>query len=389
MAVRVRGNYFYLDFRCHLPDGRKVRCVESTGLKVNQGNKKIAEAKDKAIRYELKHGRFNYLHFFQNGSKAKYFNKPAADVTLNEWWTQFMEEKTLRRTTHQNQQSIYRKRIEPALGNVPIASIDETSLLVFRKRLLSEGFSAVYANYLVKLVCSSLAKAQRRGMIPENPCRDITRLKEEIPDINPFSFEEVRHWLDFLAGKNSAWHDMMVLWVHTGLRPGELCALRWEHVDFFNRKLLVRATRTNAGIETPPKTPHSVRDVDMRPPVVEALKRQQSRTGLQNEHIFLNQARNPWTPTMLQFRFAHYLRLAKLRYRTQRQMRHTFATLAIAAGENISWVSKMLGHSDAKVTLVRYNRYVPNLTRDDGSALEKALGAGVQNGNNLVTMRNT
>jgi integrase len=52
-------------------------------------------------------------------------------------------------------------------------------------------------------------------------------------------------------------------------------------------------------------------------------------------------------------------------------MRHTFATLAISVGENINWGAQMLGHKSPKVTLERYNRYVPNLTRDDGRELMK------------------
>ena len=53
-------------------------------------------------------------------------------------------------------------------------------------------------------------------------------------------------------------------------------------------------------------------------------------------------------------------------------MRHIFATLAISAGENINWVARMLGHK-SPVTLEKYNRFVPNLTRSDGKAL---LGGG-------------
>jgi len=55
-------------------------------------------------------------------------------------------------------------------------------------------------------------------------------------------------------------------------------------------------------------------------------------------------------------------------------MRHTFATLHIAVGENISWVSKMLGHSSVEITLKKYNRFVPNLTRKDGSLFAKKMG---------------
>jgi integrase len=55
-------------------------------------------------------------------------------------------------------------------------------------------------------------------------------------------------------------------------------------------------------------------------------------------------------------------------------MRHTFATLAISAGENIIWVARMLGHKGPVVTLERYNRSVPNLTRENGKLLAGTRG---------------
>jgi integrase len=63
------------------------------------------------------------------------------------------------------------------------------------------------------------------------------------------------------------------------------------------------------------------------------------------------------------------LRRLGVRYRPPYQMRHTFATLAISVGENINWVARMLGHKSPVVTLEKYNRFVPNLTRTDGRAL--------------------
>ena len=68
------------------------------------------------------------------------------------------------------------------------------------------------------------------------------------------------------------------------------------------------------------------------------------------------------------------LKRLEVRYRPPYQMRHTFATLAISVGENINWVAKMLGHKSPVVTLEKYNRFVPNLTRTDGKAL---LAAGL------------
>ena len=84
--MRNRNGWLYLDFYCYGPDGRKIRCVESTGLKDTKFNRKRIEDKDKAIRYELKHGRFDYLHFFPNGTKAHIFTPQQSNITLDEWW---------------------------------------------------------------------------------------------------------------------------------------------------------------------------------------------------------------------------------------------------------------------------------------------------------------
>jgi integrase len=63
--------------------------------------------------------------------------------------------------------------------------------------------------------------------------------------------------------------------------------------------------------------------------------------------------------------------------------------LHIAAGENISWVSRMLGHADVQITLRRYTRYVPNLTREDGSAFERVFGTdlGTSRAQELASVR--
>ncbi len=69
-----------------------------------------------------------------------------------------------------------------------------------------------------------------------------------------------------------------------------------------------------------------------------------------------------------------------IRYRPLYQMRHTFATLAISVRENINWVARMLGHQSPVVTLEKYNRNVPNLTREDGKALLVADGMAKRSG---------
>lgn len=374
MAVRVKNNRLFLDFYCYLPDGRKIRCREYTKLEDTKKNRKILESKDKAIQYELAHGRFDYLHFFPHGSRAKLFRKPSCHKLFSEWWEEWMEEKSVRYNTEKGWKSSYRVHLGPHFGHFQLKDITDHEILVFRKLCEEKGLKKSTINSkLIKPLCMALLRAHKRGLIDSYPCDGIRRLVEQRPDIDPFSFDELITFLNFLKGKKPDYHDLFFIWSRTGLRPGELYAVKWQHVDFFNKKLMIRKTRLPTGIDGPPKTSHSVRDVDLRAEVLEALKRQKARTGLMDSYVFMTSANKPFSEAFMRKKFRHLLKLAKLRHRPPKHLRHTFATLHIAAGENITWVSNMLGHANSHITMKRYNRFIPNLTREDGSAFERVM----------------
>ncbi len=376
MGVFTRDGVLYHDFRCYTPDGGRIRCKESTGLIDNKKNRKIVEAKQKAIEYELKYGKFDYLYFFPHGAKAKLFEKPKDETLFVDWWDTWIAEKTMRPNTAKRWNSAFRVHIEPYFKHHALSDIDEHEVLVFRKHLEMKGFKASTINSgIMKPIRMFLYTAHNRGLLPKYPCANITRLKEERPDIDPYTFEELEHLKQVLYEKGRGMYaDMITFWSLTGLRVGELCALRWEHIDFYNKKILIRQTMHANGNVGPPKTENSIRDVDFNPVAEDALISQQKRTGLQDGFVFLTESGRPFNDYYVRDKFKFLLKLARLKYRAPKQMRHTFATHAISLGENISWVSKMLGHASVEITAKRYNRYVQNLTRQDGSLLAKKWG---------------
>ena len=105
-------------------------------------------------------------------------------------------------------------------------------------------------------------------------------------------------------------------------------------------------------------------------PVREALTAQKGNSWLLGGYVFLDGKQQPVNQELFRMKaWEPVLKRLGVRYRPPYQMRHTFATLAISVGENINWVARMLGHQSPVVTLEKYNRYVPNLTREDGKAL--------------------
>jgi len=149
-------------------------------------------------------------------------------------------------------------------------------------------------------------------------------------------------------------------------------------LDYLNATLDVRATITSLGTENLPKTRQSIRTLPLTPEVLAAFKSQEKRSRMLGDYIFPDPTTGKRYSGVMPFhkRFARLLVLAGVKHRGPNQMRHTFATLHIAAGESITWVSKMLGHRNITTTIEHYNKYVPNLTRHDGSAFEKVFKEG-------------
>jgi len=157
----------------------------------------------------------------------------------------------------------------------------------------------------------------------------------------------------------------------SGLRPSEQMGLRWDDIDWHRKLIGVRRAVTRWG-EATTKTVDSSRDVDMQPPVERALQAQRAASQLRSPWVFPNTQGATLDITNLRERvWRPALRRAGLRYRTMYQTRHTFATLALSSGEDIGWVARMLGHTSTEMVIRRYYRFVPNLTRRDGSALSR------------------
>jgi len=170
-----------------------------------------------------------------------------------------------------------------------------------------------------------------------------------------------------------------------GWRPNEACALKWPRVDFQPEKILIRQGRVLrlTGI---PKSAGSIRDLDMLPPVREAMAAQKALSWLLGDDVFGDGQQRPVDRELFRMKvWEPVLKRLGIRYRPPYQMRHTFATLAISAGENVNWVARMLGHKSPVVTLERYNRFVPNLTRDVVEAAERLT---VENPDNLESPEN-
>ncbi len=160
----------------------------------------------------------------------------------------------------------------------------------------------------------------------------------------------------------------------TGLRLSELFALNWGNVDWINDRICVEGALTHDSEEIEDtKTEAGERTVNLLPPALAALKAQKEHTFLKGAEVFQNpHTRARWTGDQaLRTRQWNTLcRRAGVRYRPPGQMRHTFASMSLMAGESPQWVAAQMGHTDWTFTARVYYRWIP---KDAGNAAQKVL----------------
>jgi integrase len=116
--------------------------------------------------------------------------------------------------------------------------------------------------------------------------------------------------------------------------------------------------------------------------VFEALQRQREATAKLGEYVFCNREGQPLDNKNFSDRVWYpLLRHLGLKARRPYQMRHTAATLWLASGEAPEWISNQMGHANSQMLFQVYSRFVPNLTRQDGSAIDRLLATRFATGN--------
>jgi integrase len=390
-TLRAKRGRLYLDFRW-----RGVRCREATRLTDTPDHRADLRRKARQLDGEIAAGTFKYAKWFPRGPRAALFaptteeGPPLYSLYVRRWLTdtsarlsagtaydryRIIEGKLIPFFGERRVSQILDEDVEAFVAELKRVSVEdaqpaaESSAKPARKR---RKLSNRRVNIILQVLRQSLDRAVKRGWLETNPAREVERLREDKPEILPLSFDEVRLFLD--AGlQDEAQRRYFTVAFFSGLRPGEQMGLRWDDLDWHLKTIGVRRTLTRWG-EGATKTVESSRDVEMLPPVEWALQAQRAASQLKSAWIFPNTAGAPLNLTNLRERvWRPALRRGGLRYRALYQTRHTFATLALGSGEDIGWVAKMLGHTSTEMVIRRYHRFVPNLTKQDGSAIARLM----------------
>lgn len=388
-SIRVVPNKgtLFMDFRYA---GNRMR--EYTVLPDTLTNRKRLKKALDRIEAEIELGTFDYQRTFgkpfaNSGSAndaavtnqhATVPNNIASTPTMREFANQWFAESevTWRRSYRITQRGAIDKYILPTFGDKRVDEVSKADLLAFRAELTkltgrgkNANLSARRINAVMKPLRQIINEAADRYNF-NSAFRNIKPLRIKRSDVLPFNLDEV-HLL--LQSVREDFRNYIKVRFFTGMRTGEVNGLKWKYVDFERRLILVRESIV-LGEEDELKTDGSNRDIQMSQIVFDALTAQRAQNKHRSEYVFTNQAGNPidnknfinrvWSPL---------LRHLGLQHRKAYQMRHTAATLWLAAGEAPEWIARQLGHNSTEMLFRVYSRYVPNLTRNDGSAMDRLL----------------
>lgn len=308
--------------------------------------------------------------------------------TFGEYMEQWLETKQtqVRPDTYRSYKWLVSKHIIPKLGKLQLEKLTPAQLQVFYAKLAQgdkplSNRSIQYAHTLIK---EALDRALKWGMVVRNVAEAVDPPRAERNHGETWSPEQTVEFLSLAAG-TKYWVAFEIA-IYTGMRKGEILALRWRDVDLDNAVAHVTRSLTfvdGKPVFQAPKTERSRRAVALPHELVTSLKRhkaQQAAVRLQMRQAYVDHdlvvprlTGEPLHPKTLDDTWYRLLKksgLPKIRFH---DLRHTHASLLLQQGVHPKIVSERLGHSNVNITLDTYSHVLPGLQQEAASTFGAAL----------------
>ncbi|CAK7004405.1 MAG: Tyrosine recombinase XerC [Eubacterium sp.] len=322
--------------------------------------------------------------------------KVVRTLTLQEWMIEWLEghkKNTIRATSYMRYYNVIYKHIIPQIGSYNLLELTPDIIQKFVKYLCENaknddtGLSPATVRSYMMILKSALELAVDQELMIKNPCRKVSLPPKRFHKpvyLEPDECKRLEYVLLHTDDNPKSVAILMAL--KTGMRLGELAALKWGDVDFSNRVIHVRhslqrvKTFDPAGPKTKlvvseTKTTNSVRDIPMNNGQYQYLKAYHRMVVTEswgnineNTFVFQNQSGTFIDPRVYQQYFKVVLKKAKVKEVNFHALRHTFATIAASKNMQISVLSRILGHSNAALTL---QLYIHSITNQDRAEMSK------------------
>jgi integrase len=318
-------------------------------------------------------------------------------LTLGEWldtWLKYYKQPSIRPVTFDSYETMVRCHLKPVLGHISLKDLRPEHVQRFYNAKRDAGLSQRSVRLLHTVLHNALKQAMKNPLVVRNVSEATTRPAGTTRTMQPLTMEQVNHFLT--AVKEDRLFAALLLEVGTGLRRGELLALRWQDIDLDAGVLQVRQTLVRVRHHSPlhsdrkthlifqePKTLHSKRTIPAPGDSILELRRYkalQAQEKLLLAHAYNDQGLvfcqpngSPIDPRNFTRAFDRLLKQAGLPHIRFHDARHTFATLMLELGESPKVVQEMLGHSRIATTLDIYSHVSLDLEKRASARLNAAL----------------
>lgn len=310
--------------------------------------------------------------------------------TLGAFLTQWLEgirPPHVRPKTYRSYEQLMRVHVISALGKVPLAKLAPQQLQAFYAERLTNGRSPTTVRHIHAVLHTALEQAVRWGLVARNVSDLVDAPRMHRKEMLVLNHEQARTFLS--AAQDDRLQALYVTALTTGMREGELLALRWRDVDLEAGHVQVRNTLQKLPgqppVIAPVKTDYSRRKITLATTTVEVLRSHRARQL--EERLAMGPAWEDWelvfcttvgTPlngkNLLQRGLRPILKRADLPPLRVHDLRHTCATLLLLQGVHPKIVSEMLGHSSVAITLQVYSHVLPDMQKQATEAMDRLFG---------------
>lgn len=383
------------------------RCRETLDIPVTPANIKYAGNLRGEIKNRIERGTFDYAEMFPSSKRAGQKSLNSRRYTIGELVDQFIEvgrkTKSFSPSTVATYVKWQRARLFPKWGDRFADEVTTAEYRAWIVDLISELEPKSVRN-CVGLLSSVLSRAMTDGDIKVNALAPIS-LKSIMPKrkkaaeddkVDPFNGVEIAA---ILAACNRPQERALFQFAFaTGMRTGELIAIKWRHIDWVNGLIHIEDNIVSGEIGTVEKTTKTdaERDIPLLPSARSALESMKPMTAMlkNGDYIFTPDGKNRWRHDyQIRARWTIILKLAKVRYRNPYQTRHTFASTLLMNGEPELLVAKLLGHNSVEMIRRHYGKYIAQpkgiTLRSDYSEFGADLGQREQSKGTLKSSNQT
>lgn len=267
-------------------------------------------------------------------------------------------------------QTICNLHLKPYFRNRNVRDISTADIEAFIASKIGGKLSNKTVGYLLGTLKTLLKKAVIWNYAYKNVAEYVKRPKAAPVKTQLLSSEQVDKLLNAASGQTRL---IILTGVLSGLRAGEICALRWSDIDLVDGIISVTRDYVRGRFDTP-KSRASIRQVIIPPALITELAKHKPESAADDDLVFSDASGNPiqWY-NFLHRKWEKLLKKAHLPKVKFHSLRHNYASILLAAGEDLTFIQRQVGHGSLTVTLNVYSHLLPNKEIGAGQRIQNAF----------------